>query len=274
MRSEQTPRARRYWGALIFLLMGTLAGAWHNHTTDNGKQDLVVGAVQGVVAPPANALGKVSRWCSEQTGWIFHGHALAEENQKLRARVAELEGETTRLREAAIRYDQLRNDLNFVRGAKAPPLAADIVFRRPDPKYDTLVVLRGSRDGVRPNSVVVTRDGLVGRVFEVTPTTASVVMLTDQNSGVGARVQRANSRAVGVCKGNYTPTLSLVYLPNDADIKVGDVIVTSGLGEVYPPGLLIGKVVEVKPDEGNMLKMARIKPQVDFDRLEAVYILP
>lgn len=76
MRSEKTPRVRRYWAALICLLLGTLAGAWHNHQTDRGKSDIVVGAVRGVVAPPSNALGKVSRWFSAQTSWIWHGHAI------------------------------------------------------------------------------------------------------------------------------------------------------------------------------------------------------
>jgi rod shape-determining protein MreC len=254
-------------------MLGTLAGAWHNHQVDRGKSDIVVGAVRGVVAPPANALGRVSHWFGDQTAWIFQGHALAEENRRLQARVTELEGENTALREAQYKYDQLRADLGFVHAAQSKLLAADIIARRPDPKFDTLVISRGSRDGVRPNSVVVTRDGLVGRVFEVTPGTASVLMLTDQNSGVGARVQRPASRATGICKGDNSAQLSLVYLPNDADIKVGDVIVSSGLGGVFPPGLLIGTVAQVKAEEGNLLKSARLSPRVDFNRLEQVYVL-
>lgn len=273
MRSEKTPSARRYWAALIFLLVGTLAGAWHNRQVDHGKSDVVVGAVRGVVAPPASALGKVSRWCGEQTGWLFRGRALAEENRRLRERVTTLEGENTALREAQINYDRLRDDLGFVHSQARKLLAADVIARRPDPKFDTLVISRGSRDGVQPYSVVVTRAGLVGRVFEVTPGTASVLMLTDQNSGVGARVQRASSRAVGICKGDNSAQLSLGDLANDADIKVGDVVVTSGLGGIYPAGLLIGTVKEVKAEEGTLGKAAHLRPAVDFSRLEQVYVL-
>ncbi len=273
MRSEEKPRARRFGVAVILVALGAATGAWHNKTTDRGHSDPVAGTVRGVVAPPANAIGRVSRWFSDQTGWIFHGHALAGQNQKLRARVAELEGQNTRLLEAQIRYEHLRDDLKFVKTTPLNLMAADVWARRPDPKFDTLLIGRGSSDGVRINSPVMSRSGLVGRVIEVGPNTASVLMLTDQNSGVGARVQRVGSRATGVCKGDNSGLLSMVYLPSDADIKPGDVVVTSGLGGVFPLGLFIGVVKDVRTDAGNALKIGRIAPKVDFDRLEEVYVL-
>lgn len=274
MRTEREPRGRRYWVAATMVVLGILLGVWHNYASGRSSQDPVVGAVRGTVGPPATLLGRVSRWFSDQTGWIFHGRALAEENQRLKARVADLEGENAKLREAQTNWDRLRNDLGFVRNDRGTKLAADVIARRPDPKFDTLILSRGSRDGAKINSVVLTRNGVVGRVYEVTPGTASVLLLTDQNSGVGARVQRAESRATGVCKGRHDAFLSLVYLPGDADIKPGDVIVTSGLGGIFPPGLMIGTVMEVTPEVGNINKTARVRPQVDFDRLEEVYIVP
>ena len=273
MRSDEKPRARRFGVAVTLALLGAATGAWHNHATDQGKFDPVAGAARGVIAPPANAIGRVSRWVSEQTGWIFHGHALSGDNQKLRVRVAELEGQNTRLLEAQIRYEHLRDDLKFAKTTPLNLLAADVWARRPDPKFDTLLIGRGGSDGVRINSPVVSRSGLVGRVIEVGPNTASVLMLTDQNSGVGARVQRVGSRAAGVCKGDNSGLLSMVYLPSDADIKTGDMVVTSGLGGVFPPGLFVGVVREVRTDAGNALKIGRIAPKVDFDRLEEVYVL-
>ena len=273
MRSDEKPRGRKYGIAVALALLGAATGAWHNHATDRGKADPVAGAVRGVIAPPANAIGRVSRWFSDQTGWIFHGHAVAADNQKLRARVADLEGQNTRLMEAQIRYEHLRDDLKFVQTTPLKLLAADVWARRPDPKFDTLLIGRGSADGVKINSPVVSRSGLVGHVIEVGPNTASVLMLTDQNSSVGARVQRTGSRATGVCKGDNSGLLSLVYLSSDADIKPGDVIVSSGLGGVFPPGLFIGVVKDVRTDAGNALKIGRVAPKVDFDRLEEVYVL-
>ncbi len=274
MRSERTPSARRFKATLVFLLLGALAGVWHNRTMAKGKPDVLVVLIRTVIAPPANALGRFSRWCSVQTGWVFHGYSLARENRDLHARVAELEGENTRLREAEVDLVRLTQDIGFIQSSKTRPIAANVLWRRPDPKFDTITISRGSMDGIHVNSVVITRNGLVGRVTEMTPTTCSVLMLTDQNSGAGARVQRAESRATGVCKGDNTHLLTILYLPNDADIKIGDLVVTSGLGGVFPAGLALGTVMEVKEDEGNLLKRARVKPAVDFDKLEEVYVIP
>ncbi len=273
--SSDTPHPlRRYRLVIVLLIAGTLAGILHNRTTDRGRPDPVTVVVRSILAPPASGLGAAARFFSTETGGLFHGRALAKENFALRQRVAELEAKSAAAEEAAIRYNRLRADLGFMASAKPAPLPADLLTRRPDPKFDTLLLSRGSRDGIRVNSVVTTRTGLVGRVFETTPTTASVLMITDQNSGVGARVQRAASRAAGVIKGENTDSLQMIYLPQSADIKAGDVIVTSGLGGVFPPGLVIGTVKAVKADTGNSLKIATVTPQVDADTLEEVYVTP
>lgn len=274
MRSETTPRARRYWAALIFLLLGILLGVWHNRVTARGGQDAVVGGVRGVLATPVGWMSGATHWFGTQTGWLFRGHTVDMENRRLKERVAQLEGENAALLEAQTNYNRLRDDLGFVHANTPRLLAADITARKSDPKFDTLIINRGSHDGVRINSMVRTRNGLVGRVFEVTPGTASVLMLTDQKSGVGGRVQRASSRAVGVCEGNNSSRLELKYLPGDADIKKGDLIVTSGLGGMFPAGQVIGTVESVRPDENNVGKTALVHPAVEFDRLEEVYVQP
>lgn len=288
MRAQKAPHARRYWAALLFLMTGTLAGAWHNRATDRGKQDVVSSAVRMGVAPPARAAGGVSRWFGDQAGWLLHGRSLEAENQKLRTRVEELEGQTAELAEAQRENEQLRADLKFVQVQKRDLLAADVIARRADPNFDTILISRGSRDGVHVNSIVRTRNGLVGKVSEVSLTTATVILLTDPNGGVGARVQRPASNAVGVCKGDYSPLLPLLDLAGDADIKPGDVVVTSGFSTVvpggaknnpnilqtYPKGIPIGTVVSVKGEEGSISKVAVIRPGVDFDRLETVFVLP
>jgi rod shape-determining protein MreC len=193
------------------------------------------------------------------------------ENRELRDRVAALEGENNQLKEAQIDLDRIRADLSFVATAKRRLIPADIIAMKPDPKFDTMVI-GCSGDGVKSNSVVVTRDGVVGRVFEVEPGSAGVLMLTDQKSGVGARVQR--SRAIAICEGDNSSTLSMLGLPNTADVRVGDAVVTSGLGGIYPGGLLLGAVSDVRRDAANGGMVVRVKPQVAFDRLEEVYVIP
>ncbi|HLV78856.1 MAG TPA: rod shape-determining protein MreC [Chthonomonadaceae bacterium] len=266
-----TPFLRRYAPALAFLLLGISLGAWHNRATDRGRPDRVAGAVRSVIVPPAALAGQMSRWIQTQTGWFFHGSALAAENRRLRAQIGALQAENASLQEEGIENTRLRADLGFQRAAPYRLLPAEVAALRPDPQYDTLLLSRGSRDGVRPSGVVVAPAGLVGRVLEVSPDTASVLLLTDPNSSVGARVQRAASRALGICKGDGAAQLTMTYLAPDADVQPGDRILTSGLGGVFPAGLSIGVVTAVRLDPASGLKTAAVKPSVDFDRLDEVY---
>lgn len=274
MRAERTSASRKYGTAAIFLISGTLLGVWHNRRVDHGQQDIVSGAVRTTVAPPASAVNGVSRWLSDKTSWIYQGKSSHDENARLKDRIAQLEEENARLKEADIKYSQLKDDLGFIKDSTVTKIPASIIGRSPDAKFDTLMLGRGSRDGIKPHSVVVTRQGVVGQIMEVTPTTATVVLLTEQNGGIGARVQRADSRTSGICKGDSAGKLWMYHLANDANVKVGDLIVSSGAGEVYPAGLVIGTVAEVKSDDENVNKKARIVPKVNISRLEEVYILP
>jgi rod shape-determining protein MreC len=258
---------------LILVALGALLGAWHNHQADRGRADVVVTVVRGVIAPPARLLRGAARWIGQETTWVFRGRRDAIANRALRRRVAELQEENLRLRGAQTDLDRLRGEMGFVRSLNRPTFGADVIGIRPDPRFDTLVVDCGSAGGARPDGVVVAVGGLVGRILDVGRTTSSVLMLTDQNSGVGARVLRPESRAVGVCKGDNSPLLSMVYLSIDADVRPGDVIVTSGLGGLYPAGIPIGTVTDVRRGEGELSKVAIVRPAVDLAHLEEVYLL-
>jgi rod shape-determining protein MreC len=258
---------------MSLVALGALLGAWHNHQVDRGRTDVVVTVVRGAIAPPALLLRRTSIWIGRETGWVFRGRRDAIANRALRRRVVELRDENLRLREAQVDLDRLRADLGFVRRFSAQPLGADVVGIRPDPRFDTLVIACGGAAGARPDGVVIAPGGLVGRILDVGRTTSSVLMLTDQNSGVGARVLRPESRAVGVCKGDNTGLLSMMYLSIDADVRPGDAIVTSGLGGLYPAGIPIGTVTEVRRGEGELSKIARVRTAVDFAHLEEVYLL-
>ena len=273
MHPHHTLTARRYGISLILVLTGTLAGVLHNQTTDSGRVDPISSTVRGVIAPPAGAIEHAFRWLGAQTAWLFRGRSSSADNARLMARIETLTSENASLREASIKLDQLRQDLGFVRSLPLRPIAADVVVRRPDANFDTLLISAGSAAGVRPNSVVVTRAGVVGRVIDVSPGTSSVLLLTDQNSGIGAMVQRAASRAKGVCKGDGSSVVTMSYLNAAADVMPGDLIVSSGLGGVFPAGLVIGRVIDVRPDEGNLNKLARVRLAANLDRLEQVYVL-
>lgn len=276
MLRKERNRRRRFLPVLICILLGTAIGLWHNRQTARGRTDIVTSAVRTVTSPVVALFGGVGDWFGRQWGWLLHGRSLAEENRRLRLENDRLRLDNARLVEADATAQRLRAQLGLPFQIPAKRVAADIIARRLHPHSDVFTIGRGSRDGIRPRDTVVSPAGLVGQVSEVGPTNAVVVMLTDTFSAVGAMVQRSTSRAVGVCKGDGSGNLSLQYLSRDADVKVGDTIISSGLGGdkgVFPKGIPIGTVTSVSVDASGATKQVVVKPSVQFDRLEEVYVL-
>ena len=257
---------------ILLVLLGTLLGVWHNHSVSHHKPDVAGDAVRTVAKPGLMASRAAGSWFSRNFGWIVRGRSLAAENRRLDAAVGQLRMQNAELTQEAQENTRLRADLGFVQRTPFQLIGADVIALRPDPNYDTLLIDRGLTVGVQKNAIVVTGNGLVGRIFDAGPQTASVLLITDANSAVGARVQRANSNAIGVVRGSSTGSLQLTFLPLDADIKPGDTVVTSGIGGVFPAGLAIGSVVSVRSDTGAAEKTAAIRAAVDLHSLDEVYV--
>ena len=264
------------------MILGTLIGIYHNAQTKNGRQDFVAGGVRAVLTPPAVVMNGFTQWIGSSTSWIFRGYGLAGQNRILQKQVEFLQSENTKLKEADIRYENLRNDMNFVHSLHKTPISADVVSRRFDSNFQTLTLSRGSRDGVKNHQVVVNRVGVIGQVSETSPTSCVALLLSDYRSSIGARVQRVDSRLVGICRGDNSSALQFTDLPGDANIRIGDKIITSGFGTVYtdkalaslPHDALVGTVIGVSSDPETSGKIAKIQPVASFAGLEEVYILP
>jgi rod shape-determining protein MreC len=276
LRRERERRRRRFLPVLICVFLGVGIGVWHNRQAARGRSDIVTSTVRAVGAPVVGAAEGVGGWFSRQWRWMFRGRALAEENRRLRDENDRLKVDNARLAEADATAQRLRAQLGFTFQIPFKRIPADVIARRLHPHSDDFTIRRGVRDGVRNGSTVVVPDGLVGQVGDAGPTASVVVMITDPRSAVGAMIQRPESRALGVCKGDGSPLLSLQYVAGDADVKPGDKVVSSGLGGnkgLFPKGIPIGTVVSVANDTSGAAKKIAIKPFVAFDRLEEVYVL-
>lgn len=196
---------------------------------------------------------------------------LRVENARLRGRVAALSREVAALREQAAAADRLERLLELRDAVAYRSVPARVITRDPSRWFSTLTVNRGGRDGVVRNSPVVTPDGVVGRVIEVTPTAARVLLIADSRSALGVLLQP--SRAAGVAEGRGSDRLHLKYLSRTAVVRPGDRVVTSGLGGIFPRGLVVGRVVSVTREEGALLQEAEVEPAAALDRLEEVLIL-
>ena len=140
---------------------------------------------------------------------------------------------------------------------------------------DACLVDKGREDGVQQGMLIIAGSGLAGVVDEVYPSSSRMTIISSSRTRIGARVLRAESRAVGVVTGRSLTgaTLKLQYLPREADIKEGDSIVTSGVGGKYPPGIYIGTVGKVEVDAGGLQKLAQVTPAANLTSLEKVFIL-
>ena len=199
-----------------------------------------------------------------------------QENQALRAENQELRQVVFQLTEKAVENERLQAMLEF-RGKSVTfqMKAATVIGRDPGTFSYSIMINRGTQDGLRVNMPVVSTQGLVGHVMEAYGGTAKVRLLLDSGSSASAMIQRPQSRAVGVVEGNpaQLSSLRMKNLTRDGDVIKGDKIMTSGLGGIYPKGLLIGEVMDVLDDEGGLMKHALIRPSVDFTRLEEVFVI-
>jgi len=210
------------------------------------------------------------------TGWRWWS-ALNEigqlrvENARLRLQIERQRRELAVGEESTAENKRLRRLLAFQPRANRPTVAARVVSRDPSRWFTTLTIDRGARAGLRTNDVVVTAEGLVGRLMEVYPGAARVLLVSDPRSAIGVLVQR--TREASVAEGLGQPTLRLKYLSREVETKPGDVIVTSGLGGSVPRGVRLGTVRAVMRPAGALFQEAEVAPDATLARLEEVLVL-
>lgn len=188
---------------------------------------------------------------------------LRRENDALRLRIAQLEGR-------AADADHLATLLHFRQSqTDVPMVGARVIGGGPSTASLTIELDRGEKDGIRKDMGVITPDGVVGKVIETYPHTSQVLLLTDERSGVGAKL--ADSGIQSPVGGMGEPLLTLKYFPNDDDVSVGARVVTSGMDRIFPRDLPVGTITEVKA--GNPFKQIRVRPAANLERLEEVLVL-
>jgi len=197
----------------------------------------------------------------------------------LRERNAQLETENEQLRAEVVRLRENENQLRILTGlidfAESQPendyLVANLIGRDPSPLLTYLIFDRGSDDGIQRGMPVVTGAGLVGRVVEVTNRLCKVQPITDPASAVAARLQ--TSRQTGVVVGQVGGGLAMEFITQRVELQPGEIVLTSGLGGVFPPGIVIGAVSAVQQLNYEVQQRADLTPAADFNRIEAVLII-
>lgn len=193
------------------------------------------------------------------------------ENRRLRRRIAEVESENLQFREALVTSGHLARVASMRDEIEIPLLPAEVVGIDVAPWFRSVLVDRGEEHGVRPGYPVITYDGVVGSVTATSAHAAKTMLILDRQSSIDAVVQR--SRARGVVRGVGRDQLEFEFVVRESDVTTGDEIVTSGLGGMYPKGLRIGRISELRDAGGRLTKIAVVDPAVDLGRLEQVFVM-
>jgi len=231
-----------------------------------------VGALLMWILRPLQIAGQgTANWIK---GFRDHYDTLAgfrSENEWLRKRLQTLEIERQRLLEAEATNRRLQQLLNFRSELPAGAITASIIASSATSWFQSCVLNKGSADGLRKGMAVVTPLGVVGKVVSVTSRTAKVLLLTDPNSGIDVLIQRTRSR--GIVSGSLESGTVLKYMKRSEDVQEGDRLVTSGLDNIFPKGLLVGTVIKVRKQSRGLFQTVEVWPAVQAARVEEVLVV-
>jgi len=235
--------------------------------------DNIVGAV---VTPLQNLTTDVGGWVRSRVDNVLHKTDLNKENEALKQRIAELESDNKRLSLYETENKRLSELLKISQKYQDyATIGAQIIAKDPGNWYDTFVIDKGKKNAIAANMVITSAGGLVGKITESGYGYSKAQSILDSRSSVSAMSLRTED--LGVVKGEYSLMDSglcrMEYIDADAEIMIGDEIVTSSLSEYYPPGISIGHVKEIRTDSNGLTKYAIIEPTVDFKHLDTLVII-
>ncbi len=227
-------------------------------------------AASVLVAPLQKGTTGIFSWFGD-FGWSFFGGArVRHENEQLRQEVERLRLELQESRERVAAAARLERLLDYRDRTGFKMTAARVIGHDASGLYRTVLIDRGSADGLENLQAVLAPDGVVGRVIKVFPRSALVLLVTDRSSGIDAIVQR--TRDQGVVQGRGGSGCELKYLERSAEVEVGDYVVTSGMGGHFPKGVWIGQVSGVNRG-GDLFQSVDVRPSAALDRLEEVLVV-
>lgn len=216
---------------------------------------------------------KLVRFAGAFTDGIFFAGKRAREIESLRNENQEINAKLTVfeeiLRENEILKKQLDSRANGEKNRQY--ILADVINYSPNNFGQIFFINKGTNDGISKESAVVANNILVGKIIEVFPSISKVLLISDSNSAINSITQR--TRVAGILKGNHGKEIFLEMIPQNENIEIGESIITAGLGQNFPKGILIGEVEEIIKNDIEVFKKAKIKIGINLNSLEKVFII-
>lgn len=242
----------------------------------SGQNSILKRGMQAFLLPGQRAATHTAVKVADKYNQLFRYDALKAENEALQKQVAELTAQLEKQQDMAKEAQSLRDLLEFSeRNSEFSYAEAEVIGRTLDEWSSVLTIDAGSAEGLAINDPVVTGLGMVGYISALNEHSAQVTTILDSNMSAGVRVIRTG--VLAVAQGDYQlmtdERLRVRYLAKDADVVVGDTVETSGTGGVFPKGLMIGTVEQLRTESDGMSDYAVLKPIVDISTLTNVYII-
>jgi rod shape-determining protein MreC len=269
---EIRQRAPVYLGVLLFANLAIMAVDARDNTS---KQRMFRVWIQAVASPAQSISSKAGHTGSNLIGQIINFRSTAVENEQLKQQLSQTQLALQNALQSTEENERLKGLLNLKEKTGFDQVAARVIARDSSVWFNTVIINRGSSSGVGLNMPVVTGGGIVGRVIAVSPVTAQVMMVTDEKAAAGAIVgQLGGSGALGSVIGlGESNLIEMRYVSGLQKVEVGDYILTTGQDGIYPPGLNVGQVVQVKHGTATQAHQIFIQPGAKLDQLEEVAVL-
>jgi rod shape-determining protein MreC len=243
--------------------------------TMSSKNVLPVSSVErlalSIISPFFRATDSTIEFTRDIWSRYFLAAQAVSENAALRVRLAQTTEFINRCKELELENTRLKKLVDFTDSVQDTYIAARIIARDPSSWFRTVIIDKGMEDGLEKGSPVLVSEGVVGQLIEVSGNFARVLLIIDRNSSVDALVR--NTRVRGIIKGNNEKQCFFVYTLRKDEVKDGEIIITSGLDQVFPKGLIIGKVLKVTKTQSQLFQDITVETSVDFEKLEEVLVL-
>lgn len=230
-----------------------------------------------LVVPAQNGVNVFGDWLGDRVKFLKNINDLERINETLQVQLDQLQYDNKILQQDKVELDRLR-ELYVLdkRYADYPKIGAQVIGKDPGNWYQTFMINKGENDGLKVNMVVLSGNGLVGHITEVGPNFAKVQSIISDTCNVSAKIMRTSDLCV--VKGDQTLVTEKAfcrvdYIGENANIVIQDEIVTSHLGSIYPPGILIGTIKIIEDGSHEMTRTAVLEPAVDFKHLEEVLVI-
>jgi rod shape-determining protein MreC len=239
------------------------------------KQSPVVKTLEGIIisgtAPVIKGLNLVGGSLKRVWSDYFYLVGVKQENAELKRRLEELDQKEVRYQEAVLLAKRLEGLLDLKKQLALPVSGARVVAYDPSQWSRCVIIDMGKNEGAAVGLPVLSGAGIVGRIVETYPHYAKVMLIVDRNSGADAIIQR--NRVRGIIQGKGGNRCSLEYVPKNADVEVGDLVLASGLGGIYPAGQTFGRVTQVDKSGGGPFQDIMVAPAENLSALEEVLIV-